>query len=286
MAIDLHTHSSFSDGSDPPDELVAEAAAAGLTAIALTDHDTLAGIAPARLAAARRDVELIAGVEISCAWSPGAMHLVVLFLEPGPGPLQDRLAALLRIRDERNRMILDKLARQGIHLTGEELAAKAGHGSAGRPHVAALLVERGVVEDIPMAFDQLLARGRPAYVDRERLTPEEAIALARASGAVPILAHPHTLGLDGAELVAGQLERLGRAGLVGVECHYPAYPPEERAAWEALARDLGLIPSGGSDYHGTYKEGIRLGTGSGDLSVPDQLLEELRAARPVATERR
>ncbi|MDH5374122.1 MAG: PHP domain-containing protein, partial [Acidimicrobiia bacterium] len=184
MSVDLHTHSRFSDGSDSPTALVNQAKAIGLTAMALTDHDTLGGIGEARRAADGSSLELIPGVEISCEWSPGTLHMVVLFLEPGPGPLQDRLAGLQQARATRNDRIVDRLNDLGIDITVEQVAKEAGAGVAGRPHIAALLVERGVVADMRAAFDEYLGNGRPAYVGRERLSPEESIELARRSGAL------------------------------------------------------------------------------------------------------
>ncbi len=175
MAVDLHTHSTASDGSDSPAALIQAAAALRLEAIALTDHDTLAGIPAARRAAATAGLEFVPGTEISCEWEPGSMHLVVLFLEPVSGPLQDRLQDLQAARDARNERIVERLHQLGIDVSLAEVHQEAGEGSVGRPHLAAVLVQKGVVESIPAAFDELLAKGRPAYVERERLTPEEAI---------------------------------------------------------------------------------------------------------------
>lgn len=279
MAVDLHVHSSASDGSDSPAELVAKAKAAGLTALALTDHDTQAGVVAAREAAG--SLELIPGVEISLGWAHGAMHLLVLFLEPGPGPLQDRLAELRTGRRRRNAAVIVRLRELGIDVDEAELAAEARGDSPGRPHLAAILVRKGIVVDIPNAFDAYLAKGRPAYVERPRLEPEEALSLAVASGGVPVLAHPHTLGIDRAEEMADLLVRLSNAGLLGLECHYAAYDPEHRQELADLARRFDLIPSGGTDYHGTYKVDVELGVGKGDLRVGEEVLEGLRAARPA-----
>lgn len=278
MSVDLHTHSTFSDGSDTPTELVASAAAIGLEAVALTDHDNLDGIAEARRAAAAADIELIPGTELSCEWEPGGLHMLVLWLEPEPGPLQDRLGELQQGRADRNRTIVSNLAEMGISITYEEVLAEAGGTGVGRPHIAALLVDKGHVTSMNEAFDLYLAAGRPAYADRPRLTSEEAITLARASGAVPIVAHPHTLGLAGPDLDA-ELARLAGIGLVGLECFYPEYQPDVRLELAERARDVGLIPSGGSDFHGTYKRGLMLGKGYGDLVVELHVKEELAAAR-------
>ena len=278
MPVDLHTHSTWSDGSDTPERLVARAAELGLDAVALTDHDTLEGINEARAAAHEQGIQLVSGTEISCEWPPGTMHLVVLFLEPAPGPLQDRLRGLQDARSRRNEVIVRRLQDLGIDVRYDEILAEAGSGSVGRPHFAEVMVRNGYVPDVRAAFDEYLAKGKPGYVARERLRPEEAIRLARESRAVPVVAHPHTLGLDTAADFAETFEMLTAAGLVGVESIYGEYDPDEQARFTDLATRFGLLPSGGSDYHGTYKEGLELGSGRGWLNVPRSVLDHLRAA--------
>ena len=152
----------------------------------------------------------------------------------------------------------------------------AGGESVGRPHIAAAMVRRGYVESIAEAFDLYLGWGRPAYRPRWRLTPEEGIGLSLASGGVPVLAHPHTLGLNNSEEVSTTLRRLKAAGLRAMECYCPLYSPIEREGYAALAARFGLLASGGSDYHGSFKPGIELGVGRGNLSVPERLLDALR----------
>lgn len=279
MAVDLHTHSTASDGSDPPRDLVRLAADAGLSSLALTDHDTLEGVETAKAAASEAGLELIPGTELSLDYDRGGMHLVVLWLEPGGGPLQDRLDGLRTGRDERNLQIVEQLARLGLPIAIQEVLDEAGGGSVGRPHIAAVMVKHGYVPDIRAAFDLWLGQGKPGYVGRARLQPEEAISLARESGAVPVLSHPHTLGLTTATEMAEVLTRLIRAGLVGLEALYSNYRRHEREGYADLARRFDLVPSGGSDYHGTYKPGLSLGSGYGDLVVPDHVLEELRGHR-------
>ncbi len=281
MAVDLHTHSTASDGSDDPVTLVEKAAAMGLSTIALTDHDTQDGIALARSAAERMGVELVPGTELSLEFM-GGMHLLVLWLEPGPGPLQDRLGSLRQGRTGRNESILALLTDHGMPLTMDEVLEQAGEGSVGRPHIAAVMVRRGYVASIAEAFELWLAAGKPAYANRPRLTPEEAIGLAVQSRGVPILAHPHTLGINRADEMAEVLDRLLSAGLIGMETMYAAYHRHEREGYTHLARRFGLSVSGGSDYHGTYKEGLELGRGYGDLEVPESVLEDLRDRRPGA----
>jgi len=276
MTVDLHAHSTASDGSDAPAHLVELALDAGLRSLAVTDHDTQEGVAEALAASSTTDLELIPGVELSLGYDRGGMHLVVLWLVPGDGPLQDRLAALRDGRDVRNLEIVRRLSSVGMPVTIEEIEDEAGGGSVGRPHIAAVMVARGYVPDIRTAFDLWLGAGKPGYVGRDRLDAEEAIGLARESGGVPILAHPHTLGITTAAEMADLLVWLKRAGLVGLEAFYGAYRRHERDGYADLARRFGLIPSGGSDYHGTYKPGLMLGSGYGDLVVSDAILDELR----------
>ncbi len=277
MAVDLHSHSIASDGSDKPTRLVELALEKGLTALALTDHDTQAGVADARSAATGTGLELIPGTELSLEYDAGGMHLVVLWLEPGPGPLQDRLGKLQGGREQRNERIVKILTDSGMPIDISEIHEEAGDGSVGRPHIAAVMVSKGYVPDLGAAFEEWLGTGKPAYVGRPRLNPEEGIALARQSGAVPVLAHPHTLGISRASDMADMLNRLREAGLVGLEAIYSSYHRHEREGYADLARRFGLIPSGGSDYHGTYKEGLDVGSGYGDLVVPDSTVDELRS---------
>jgi hypothetical protein len=276
MAVDLHSHSTASDGSEKPAALIEQALQIGLTALALTDHDTQDGIADAKLAADATGLELIAGTELSLEYDVGGMHLVVLWLEPGPGPLQDRLLELRHGRDQRNEMMAQRLTELGMPVTAEEILHEGGSGSIGRPHIAAVMMRKGYVETIDEAFELWLTSGKPAYIGRPRLSPEEAIQLARASGGVPVLAHPHTLGINRAHEMADLLTRLIGAGLVGLEAYCAGYRRHEREGYADLARRFGLVPAGGSDFHGTYKPGLSLGIGYGDLIVPDVVVEELR----------
>ena len=276
MPVDLHTHSTASDGSNSPEELIELAVERGLSAVALTDHDTVEGVERAGNAARGLDIEFIPGTELSLGYDGGGMHLVVLYLQPGAGPLQDRLGELQDGRNDRNVQIVERLNELGMPITLDEIHTQAGEGSVGRPHIAAVMMDKGYVPDIKTAFDEWLANDKPAYVGRPRLSPEEGIGLARESGAVPVLAHPHTLGINRADEMAALLERLRSAGLVGLEAIYSSYLRHEREGYADLARRFDLIPSGGSDYHGSYKPGLELGHGYGDLVVPESVLEELR----------
>ncbi len=276
--IDLHTHSSRSDGSDPPAAIPGLAAAAGCTAVALTDHDRLDGLDEAAGAARSVGIRLVEGCELSCTWAGGSCHVLAYFVGPGEGALQDELVRLQQDRAQRNEAMLAALGAAGVEITAEELDAEAGGSGAGRPHVAAILLRRGVVSSLQEAFDDWLTPGKPGYVRKARLGPGDAARLALASGGVAVLAHPHTLGLGPAGLEPA-LRELAELGLVGVEAHYARYTPEERLELARLAGRLDLVATGGSDYHGTYKPGLAVGTGLGDLHVPAGALEALEARR-------
>lgn len=279
MPVDLHTHSTASDGTDSPSQLVRVAARAGLSAIALTDHDILSGIDEASAAGIEHGVEVIPGVELSLDWDKGGMHLIVLWLEPRAGPLQDRLEGLRAGRDDRNASIVARLGDLGMPVDLQEIEAEAGGGSVGRPHIASVLMKHGYVPDFDTAFEELLGAHGTAYVGRPRLGMEEALSLAVGSGGVPILAHPHTLGIDNRFEMADLMDRMREAGLLGIECLYGSYHRPGRDGMVAMARRFGLIPSGGSDYHGTYKPDVAIGLGRVGLGVPDEILTELESVR-------
>jgi 3',5'-nucleoside bisphosphate phosphatase len=272
--LDLHTHSTVSDGSDAPARVAQLAADAGCSAFALTDHDRLDGLEEASRAAAEAGIELVPGCEISCEVEIGTMHLLVYFVEPGDGPLQSELVRLQEARDRRNEVMCARLG-----LAYDEFLAEAGGIGAGRPHAAALLVRAGRADSIQDAFDRWLGKGRPGYVEKERLTPARALELARASEAVPVLAHPLSMELSAADL-SSAIGELAGLGLQGVECVYGRYSAEDRAGLAGIADEHGLAVTGGSDYHGTYKPDLSVGTGRGDLDVPDSLLDELKNRRP------
>jgi hypothetical protein len=300
--IDLHTHSTVSDGTDTPRDLVELAARVPLTALAITDHDTLDHVPEAIAAASDHGLRLIPACELSCdvrternsagrsplewerrePWDiplsiPGAMHLLVYFPDP-EGPIGPRLRELQAARKARNTEIVARLRDAGIDISIDEVLEEAGTGAIGRPHVAAVLVRKGVVDTIDEAFERWLAKGRPAYVERKRLGPEEAIDLAHASGAVTSLAHPGSLGLDDVALELF-VSRLAAAGLDGLECEYARYSPEQRAVYRAVAMRHHLVATGGSDYHGAYKPDLSVGVGRGDLAVPDDVVAQLEARR-------
>ncbi len=275
---DLHLHSSASDGADAPGNLVELAAEAGASTIALVDHDTLAGIPEASQAAARSGIELIPGIELSVSHNTRKIHMLVYFLEPGPGPLQNQLAWLREGRSDRNELIVERLNDLGYQVTIDDVLRQAAGASVGRPHIADALIERGYFSHRDEVFNGLLSDGGAAYVERERLTAIRAIGLARESGAVPVIAHPLTIGYSSDEADAGFAE-LADAGLGGIEAHHPMHDISLREHLTAVAHALGLAATGGSDYHGATKKQYRIGVGTGDLTVPGAAVEELRAQR-------
>jgi predicted metal-dependent phosphoesterase TrpH len=285
--IDLHTHSLVSDGSESPGRVAELAAEAGLSAFALTDHDSLAGLPEAAAAAQRSGVTLVPGCEVSCRKpeidgrrAPGSMHVLCYFVADDGGPLAAELQSLRADRRARNLALVERLGELGVPVTWEEVVAEAGtEGGVGRPHFARVLVRRGAAADIDDAFERWLADGRPGYVPKARLDGATVVEVARASGAVAVLAHPLSLGLEPAAL-ARVVEQLAAAGLAGLEAEYGRYRPDERRALRDLAARFGLVASGGSDFHGSFKPDLHVGSGLGDLRVPDSALEELAARRP------
>ncbi len=281
MAVDLHLHSTASDGSDEPSQIVALASDAGLKAIALTDHDNLDGIAEASAAAESAGLRFLSGTELSVSWRGTAMHMLVYFLDPGPGALQDELATVRLEREDRNRRLVARLMKLGLELSYEEVVTEAGGSGVGRPHFAAALVRKGYVESLNAAFDVYLAEGQPGYVPRNRLDAAVAIGLARQSGAVPVIAHPHTLNVPPDGYAAAFQELVG-LGLGGIESYYGDYTADVRDNLVDLCGDLGIVATGGSDYHGTYKKGLSVGTGPGDLVVPDHVVSDLEEQKDRA----
>ena len=287
--IDLHAHTTVSDGGDSPTELVEKAAAAGLSAIAVTDHDNDAGCAEAIGAGARLFVEVVPGVEISCdvtdlaarGWTPTArptMHLLGYFIPQGDNPLSAALAELQHARANRNVLIVEKLNELGIDVTFEEVENEAGGPGSqiGRPHFAAVLVRHGVVPDYQSAFDEYLAKGAKAYLDRKLYRPAEAVELMVSAGVVPVLAHPFTLNL-GFEQLESFVDGLVAAGLAGIEGYHGDLPDVEQEPFRALGRSKGLIVSGGSDYHGDMRPDRGIPGGKCGVRVPEEVLEQLRS---------
>jgi hypothetical protein len=278
--IDLHTHSTASDGTLSPTELISAAKAAGLDAIALTDHDTAGGLQEAAEAGKRLGVEVIPGCELSVTYSkkPAFMHILGLYLPVEPKGLTEGLEYLNKRREDRNIQIVQKLRDLGISISYEELLEQAGDGTVGRPHFAQLLIKKGVVPNISEAFSRFLGDGGKAYLPKEKFDAEKAIPLLKAEGASVVLAHPYSLHIKGATLEE-ELTRLKEIGLDGIECLYPLHSEEQTKKYIALAEKLDLLVLGGSDFHGDTKPDIKLGVGTGKLNVPYELLEKMKDRR-------
>jgi predicted metal-dependent phosphoesterase TrpH len=269
--VDLHAHTTASDGTLAPGALVEAAARAGLAALAVTDHDQLAGLPEAREAGARLGVEVVAGVELSLAHAGRDVHLLGLLLDDAEPRLAGRLAGLREARARRAEAIVERLRGLGVGLALADVRAQAAAGTAlGRPHVARALVEKGIAASLPEAFDRFLAEGRPAFVPKARLSAREGIGLVHAAGGLAVLAHPALLG--DFEPVVRDLAGLG---LDGVEVLHPRNAPPDRAKLRALARELDLAESGGSDYHGENKPEVELGM----ERVPAAVLDGLKEAK-------
>jgi predicted metal-dependent phosphoesterase TrpH len=274
--IDLHSHTTHSDGSATPQELLAQAQAAGASAIAITDHDTVAGLSEGRAAAARLGIEFIDGIEISAEYSPGTMHILGYFINAASTSFNATLVELREAREHRNPQIAARLQALGYSIAYEEVERLAGNDVVGRPHFARLLVERGYATGIQDAFNRFLGKGAAAYVEKARLSPAASIALIHEAGGVAVLAHPYQLKLASVEEVERLIVELAALGLDGIEAIYSRHSEDERRAYAQMARRHGLLVTGGSDYHGTYKPDISIVRGKGDLAVPYELLDEIR----------
>jgi predicted metal-dependent phosphoesterase TrpH len=278
--IDLHTHSSASDGSDSPALLVAKARAAGLAAVAITDHDTVAGLDEAQAASKDMGITVIRGCELSTLDDDTGlrMHILALWLPENTGNLKERLRELRAERDARNERIVYLLRHCGLEISMEDIRRQACGESVGRPHIAAAMIDKGYVRDSTEAFRRYLGRQGKAYVPKEVMQSVDAVSMLADLGATVCLAHPM---LDGAP--PDKLERLVRRltgrGLSVAEVWHSEYSAAQSRAALALARRFGLGFSGGSDYHGLNKPGIQMGTGRGNLRVGIDVLENLLRLR-------
>ncbi len=274
--VDLHLHTTASDGSDTPRELVARARQAGLAVIAITDHDSTEGVVEAVAAGRENGLEVIPGIEISTDVPQAEVHVLGYFVDYEDAELQRTLRLLRESRRGRARAMVDKLAQLGMPIEWERVKELAGAGAVGRPHVAQALVEKGYVKTAAEAFDRYIGRNGPAYVERYKLSPVEAVELIRRASGLPGLAHPV---VEGAAEALGEaldldalLAELKQAGLVAVECYYTGYTPEITRQLLAKARQFDLIPTGGSDYHGRNLVGPVLG----GVYVPPESVAALR----------
>ena len=273
---DLHTHSNYSDGTFSPAEIIAQAETLGLCAVALTDHNTVAGLPDFMAAAQNSSVEAVPGVEISCQYGDTELHLVGLYL-----PVENLdvitvyLESLNRKKEESNRQLIRNLNRAGYLLDYDEILLAHPEGTVNRAVIAASMLEKGYVSSINEAFQGVLSVKAGFYVPPQRLTFFNAIALLRYVEAVPVLAHPF-LNLKTEDKLRTCLQEAVPKGLVAMETMYSSYSPETEAAARCIAREFSLLESGGSDFHGQTKPHIALGSGKGNLAVPASFSKNLK----------
>lgn len=272
--IDLHAHSTASDGLLSADALVDLAVSNNVAVLALTDHDTVDGLAAASARARAVGIELIPGVELSTRVDEGEVHVLGYYVDRFSPHLGTELARFRQARADRAATMVERLSKVGAPVDLRRVHELAGGATIGRPHVARALIEAGHARSVDDAFSRFLVRGRPGYVERYRLTPAAAVDLLRRTGAVPVLAHPHS-----AANVEALLPELLAAGLCGLECYYGDYDEDRRVRWLKLAERHQLIPTGGTDFHGGSAPHRRP---LGSVSVPQSSVEALRGARSSA----
>jgi predicted metal-dependent phosphoesterase TrpH len=279
LRADLHSHSTASDGTTPPADVIRRAAEAGLDVVALTDHDTVAGHAEAA-AALPAGLTLLPGMELSCRAQGHSVHMLAYLFDPRDPELAGELAVIRDSRLSRARVMVDRLAGLGVPVTWEQVQAIADGGVVGRPHIARALAAAGVVATPADAFSpEWIGPGGPAYVSRYALDPVRAVALVAAAGGVTVLAHPRGVG-RGWAIPDEVIEELAAAGLTGLEVNHPQQDQALRARLAGLAGRLGLVPSGGSDDHGALT-GFRLGTEIAPPGSYQRLVEQATGAAPV-----
>jgi 3',5'-nucleoside bisphosphate phosphatase len=278
--IDLHIHSTASDGTLTPAEIIALAVRLGLGAISITDHDSLAGSREALIVGVPAELGFLTGVEISAEPPPsypgaGSIHILGYGLRLDDPELNRTLEKLQDSRRQRNPEIIARLNKLGIPIRIEEVEGEAADGQPGRPHIAKLLVKKGIVKTIDDAFDRYLGNGKPAYVDKLRIESSQAIELINVAGGVPVLAHPCLLELDGKEQLDELLQEMMSMGLKGLEVYFSQHSPEQAREYAELARRHDLLMTGGTDFHGDIQPEIQMGVGKGDLLVPYALYKKL-----------
>lgn len=273
--VDLHVHSNKSDGTLSPTELVSLARRIGLSAFALTDHDSTQGVEEAVEAGRGCGVEVIPGIEVSTEYDGTDVHIVGLAFDWKSPVFQERLTDYRMGRERRNQQIIARMQEDGIDISEEKLCRAFPGAVRTRAHLARYLMEHGYVSSIAEAFERYLGEDCPYYVPRRKVSPCEATGLIRACGGVAVLAHPFQYHFE-EEKLCGLLEELCAAGLTGIEVYYSGYSETQTAYLRSIASRYGLLPGGGSDFHGANKPEIMLGTGTGNLHIPYEIWEALR----------
>ena len=276
--IDLHVHSSCSDGTFSPEQLVEYASEKGLAAFALTDHDTVAGLPRAFAAAQAAGIELVAGIEFSTVYQEGDLHILGLDIDYQDPCFLEKLRMLQEEREERNQMMIDKMAADGIDISREQMTEMFGDQLLTRAHFARYLAAKGYVKHMWDAFVSHIGDQCKYYVPRQKVSPFEITTLIREMNGIPVLAHPFQYHLTEAERTA-LVKSLKRSGLLGIEAIYSTHTGTQESELRCLARSFGLCITGGSDFHGANKPAIDLGRGKGNLRIPYELLEQLLDAQ-------
>lgn len=273
---DLHCHSTASDGTMRPQEVVRLAKSNGLSALALTDHDTVAGVAAAADEAKKLGIDFLPGIEISAVYpQPGTLHILGYGVDPHSQVLHDLTRGLREARNNRNPQIIQKLNELGVAITMDEVKQQAGDGVVGRPHIAAVLHKKGYVSSIKQAFDKYLGQGGAAYFDKERLDPQKAFELIRQSGGLAVLAHPIQLRTQNDAQLDRVVKDLLDMGMAGIEVLHSDHDATWIEKCSKLADKYRLLKTGGSDFHGRNKEAIDLGTANGKR-VPREYFDALK----------
>ncbi len=274
--IDLHIHTTISDGSYTPKEIIDLAKNANLSAIAITDHDTVVGIEEAILYAKKvGNIELIPGVEITTDFY-GSVHILGYFLNIYDNVFLARLKKVQKSREERNEKMLKKLLENGVDMSIKELNHLAGNNLIGRPHMAELLVKKEYATNIDHAFSRFLGIGGLCYVPRERITPQDGISMIIDNGGIAVLAHPVHVRVESQSEFEEILLDLKNAGLAGIEAFHIDHSTQDTDYYLEIAKRYDLVITGGSDFHGKYKSSVKIGTGRGNLSIPYSFLDNLR----------
>jgi hypothetical protein len=280
VGIDLHIHSTASDGTFTPSEIVSHAIKLKLKAIAITDHDTLAGSSAALNSGIPAALEFLTGVEISAAPPPiyhqaGSFHLLGYSIHLADSELNQTLEVLQLARKNRNPAIINRLNELGISISLDEVREEAGDVQLGRPHIAQILIRKGVVSSIDEAFDQFLGTDKPAYVDKYRVQCSKAIGAILGAGGIPVLAHPGLLKYESETQLDDLIDQLKQVGIQGVEVYYPGHSADQTRLFAELARRHDLLLTGGTDFHGSIHPDIEMGSGKGNLSVSYDLFRKL-----------
>jgi predicted metal-dependent phosphoesterase TrpH len=275
--VDLHIHTSCSDGALAPAQVVDLAAAMGLSAIGIADHDTLAGNEEAVARGRAVGLPVVPGVEISTHTMGVTFHVLGYGMRRTTATVSDCFAFLDESRRTRNPRMIARLQGLGVPITLEEVTAEASGAVLGRPHFARVLLKKGIVKTMQEAFDRYLGRGKPGYADKERLSPRAACAVIREAGGLAVLAHPGTIEADHPGRLPDLLQEMCSLGLAGLEAYYSGHTSSQTRRYRKLAREHGLLVTGGSDFHAEAPEGPRIGVGHGDLRVPDACYETLMA---------